>query len=63
MQKKSHEKLQSGNGGRKRKKRKVVKKGAAADLEDCYEVIDADKHVPQQPGMSPYRLKGLELRD
>ena len=62
MQNKSHERLQSENCSPKRKKRKVLKKGAANDLEDCFEVIDADAHVPRQQ-MSPYWLKGLELRD
>lgn len=57
MQNKPHE-LQSKSGSSKQKKGKRV---AAADLEDCYEVIDFNVHVPQQH-MSPFWLKNLELR-
>ena len=41
-------------------KRKVATKGA--DLEECYEVVDADTHVAQQY-LAPFWLKDLELKD
>jgi len=52
----SNEKLQGENCGPKRK-RKVATKGA--DLEECYEVVDA--HVAQQY-LAPFWLKDLELK-
>ena len=43
---------------------KTEEKGSnkGADLEECYEVVDADAHVAQQY-LAPFWLKDLELKD
>ena len=52
------QKLLSENCDQKRK-RKVATKGG--DLEECFEVSDADAHVAQQHNY-PFRLKCLQLQ-
>ena len=53
------QKLQGENCDQKQK-RKVATKGD--DLEECFEVADADAHVAQQHTY-PFRLKCLQLQE